>query len=768
MIMFVAVVFCASLSYGYYYSRYHINHHSFSAEPVLRSRIQGEKENHLQELLYKSYSGEDIANYFDQFPIAVLGRIIEIGTPVLNWWVMRKIDFMTSFMSSSKEREKRNNRRAVQLRDAIVKGKSVTFIKSGQALALRPDIIKDPFYIAQLQTLQDEVGTFDNAEAFDLIADELGEEVENIFKFDPHVPIASASIGQVYKGVLKSTNSTVAVKVQRPDAIRKVGVDLYILRNLAEYFKRRYKLRSDMVGIVDEFGEKLFEELNYVQEAANCQRFKSLYGNIPGIYVPDVYLNYTSRRVLTMEFVEGTKGPWKNGGEKLLTVGLQCSVLQLLGTGFFHSDPHRGNLLQTPSGDLAYLDFGMMAEVPSSKRYAMIGSVLGLVNKDISLVIESMNELEFFPPGTDTTTIVSVLTAALQNSTDTGGASALNFTKLNQNLNAISDKLPFRLPPYYTMIIRSLTILEGLALFVDPEFRLVRGAYPFVARQILASPTPEMSKLLSSVLLTGDKKQNINWAQLEQFVSISAKADAAMQGDFSALKSAQEQGDIMKVYMPTATTTSGINGGAKKREEKAEENQAAVTVEVATLILQYLLSERGSYLRGPLVNDVADIVDQLGLTTQSFLSLISNQLLPPPTQKPDRFKVLQFLNIANGLLAARLQQQSASSQPKSARSTIVISRLRLLGQVMKWLLYRLAPLQQVGLTTSVKKQQQAVQGEVQVAVLLLLDGVAALLGQVAAELVERRARESARAVFSPQRVTRGLPLLSRVVDLLPQ
>ena len=87
-----------------------------------------------------------------------------------------------------------------------------------------------------------------------------------------------------------------------------------------------------------------------------------------------------------MEFVEGTKGPWPTGGEKMLTVGLQCSVLQLLGTGYFHSDPHRGNLLQTPDGKLAYLDFGMMSEVPSEKRFALIGSVLGLVNKVIIII----------------------------------------------------------------------------------------------------------------------------------------------------------------------------------------------------------------------------------------------------------------------------------------------------------------------------------------------------------------------------------------------
>ena len=167
-------------------------------------------------------------------------------------------------------------------------------------------------------------------------------------------------------------------------------------------------------------------------------------------------------------------------------------------------------------------------------RFGLIGSVLGLVNKDISMVITNMKELEFFPPDTDTTLMINALNNALMNSTEGGSASSLNFTRLNQNLEAISDLIPFRLPPFYTLIIRSLTILEGLAVFVDPSFRLIRGAYPFIARQILTNPSPEMTKLLQSLIVTSDGR--IRWDKLEQFISISANADAAVQGNFQALK----------------------------------------------------------------------------------------------------------------------------------------------------------------------------------------------------------------------------------------
>ena len=122
------------------------------------------------------------------------------------------------------------------------------------------------------------------------------------------------------------------------------------------------------MAIADEFGSQLYQEMDYRQEAANCHRFRELYGDIDNIFVPGIVDEFTTTRVLTMEWVDGEKGPWSQDGEKLLTVGLQCSVLQLLESGFFHGDPHRGNLLRTVDGQLAYLDFGMMSEVLALPR----------------------------------------------------------------------------------------------------------------------------------------------------------------------------------------------------------------------------------------------------------------------------------------------------------------------------------------------------------------------------------------------------------------
>ena len=198
------------------------------------------------------------------------------------------------------------------------------------------------------------------------------------------------------------------MKIQRPEVRETIPLDLYILRKLAVFIRNQKGLRSDLGAIVDAFGEQLYQELNYEQEMRNCIRFHELYGGIQNIRVPAVYPELTSRRILTMEFIEGEKGPWLADGERLLTVGLQCSVLQLLDSGFFHGDPHRGNLLRTSEGELAYLDFGMMSEVSASNRYALIGTVLGLVNNDLALVVDSLKTLDLLPDATDTPAVVWV------------------------------------------------------------------------------------------------------------------------------------------------------------------------------------------------------------------------------------------------------------------------------------------------------------------------------------------------------------------------
>ena len=164
--------------------------------------------------IQRAYDGDKISQYYSKRFLVVWERLVQIGSPIIGWWILRKVENITAPFRSSADNQRLLNLRAADLKNSIVQGKSVTFIKSGQALALRPDIVKSPEYIRELQKLQDEVGTFDNNIAMQIIADELGAPAEEIYDFNPPIPIASASIGQVYKARLRSSNMSVAVKVQ--------------------------------------------------------------------------------------------------------------------------------------------------------------------------------------------------------------------------------------------------------------------------------------------------------------------------------------------------------------------------------------------------------------------------------------------------------------------------------------------------------------------------------------------------------------------------
>ncbi|CAM9686993.1 unnamed protein product [Chrysoparadoxa australica] len=504
-------------------------------------------------------------------------------------------------------------------------------------MSLRGDILKNPEYVRELTKLQDEVGTFPNDVAMRIIEDDLGRPPNELFEFLYPDPVASASIGQVYKVRVRSTGLVAALKVQRPEAFESAAVDMFILRRFAAWFKVWKKLNTDMVGVCDEFGKQLFGELDYEQEARNCKRFGELYGGIPGIFVPDVDMNLTRRRVLVQEWVDGEKGPWAEGGEKMLSIGLQCSVLQILDSGFMHCDPHQGNLLKRADDTLAYIDFGMMANVTVDTRYALIGTTLGLQNKDIGMIGTNLVKLGFLPDETNLDTLIPALEKAVMDASSGGGASSLNFTRLNENVNKLSADLTFRVPPFYSLVVRTLTILEGLALDVDPDFRLVRGAYPYIAKQILGSNTDAMADLMKEVLVTSDG--GINWSRLEELVSIAGAAKVVESDrDFANLQQAQFRSDLKKK----------LNGPETGVEETPE-----VTFDMTLEVLSFILSDQGKFLRDPLIKELLDTIDSLSVAGVNLASAATGGIISAARDEPDQAK----LEALWGILVQIVQNQ---------------------------------------------------------------------------------------------------------------
>jgi predicted unusual protein kinase regulating ubiquinone biosynthesis (AarF/ABC1/UbiB family) len=445
--------------------------------------------------------------------LQVLGRILTVLKPTISfafglWW-----DKQWGILVKNEQR------RAIQLRKLLTK-LGPAYIKIGQALSTRPDLVP-PVYLEELTKLQDQLPAFPNEIAYQFIEEELGAPPTEIYAELSAQPIAAASLGQVYKGKLK-TGEEVAIKVQRPDLRERITIDLYILRNLAGWVQRKVKrVRSDLVGILDELGDRIFEEMDYIHEGENAERFFELYGTMKDIYVPKIYWEYTNRRVLTMEWINGLKltQPEKIAAlginaRYLIEIGVQCSLRQLLEHGFFHADPHPGNLLATMDGKLAYLDFGMMSEVKPAQRYGLIEAIVHVVNREFDSLAKDYVKLEFLTPETDLTPIVPAFAKVFANA-EGASVADLNIKSITDDLSALMYEYPFRVPPYYALIIRSLVTLEGIAIYIDPNFKVLSEAYPYVAKRLLTDPADELRTSLKELLFKDGK---FRWNRLENLL----------------------------------------------------------------------------------------------------------------------------------------------------------------------------------------------------------------------------------------------------------
>jgi predicted unusual protein kinase regulating ubiquinone biosynthesis (AarF/ABC1/UbiB family) len=289
--------------------------------------------------------------------------------------------------------------------------------------------------------------------------------------------------------------------------------------------------------IVDEFGSKLFEEIDYLNEGRNAEKFATNFRDDPTVKVPAIYWRYSSNRVLTLEWINGFKltdtDRIKAAGldtDALVRIGVNSGLRQLLEHGFFHADPHPGNLFATLDGRMAYIDFGMMDQLNQDTKETLVTSVVHLINKDYIDLAGDFVKLGFLTPDTDIMPIVPALEQVLG---DAIGESVGNF-----NFKTITDKFsdlmyeyPFRVPAKFALIIRSLVTQEGLALTINPNFKIVEVAYPYVAKRLLTGETPELRMRLIEVLFKDGKFQ---WQRLENMIAI-ARSD----GNFDLLPTAQ-------------------------------------------------------------------------------------------------------------------------------------------------------------------------------------------------------------------------------------
>ncbi len=403
------------------------------------------------------------------------------------------------------------------------------FIKVGQALSTRPDLVRRD-WLEELTRLQDDLPAFSQRIAEQLIEAELGAPPQQLFAEFPSYPIAAASLGQVYKAQL-ADGRWVAVKVQRPELPFILRRDLTIIRSLAIMAAPWLPLNLGfgLGAIIDEFGQTLFNEIDYLKEADNAETFAQLFLHHPEVTVPSVERSLSSRRVLTTSWIHGTKLQNRRDLEAhhldpaaLIRTGVISGLQQLLEFGYFHADPHPGNLFALPGqtngmGHMAYVDFGMMDSINDADRLTLTGAVVHLINRDFEALAKDFVTLGFLNPKADLAPIIPALELVL------GGAIGENVG--NFNFKAITDRFselmydyPFRVPARFALIIRAVVSQEGMAMRLDPDFRILQVAYPYVARRLLAGDTAEMREKLLEVIFDASGRLRIE--RLENLLEV--------------------------------------------------------------------------------------------------------------------------------------------------------------------------------------------------------------------------------------------------------
>ncbi len=468
------------------------------------------------------------AEYYGRRPWLAISRIFKIIYFALSFGLAFGWDVLTGNTLSQP-------RLAEQLR-RIITALGPTYIKVGQALSTRPDLVRVDF-LEELTKLQDQLPPFSSIQAYKIIESELGKPVSTIYRTISQEPVAAASLGQVYKATLY-TGEEVAVKVQRPHLVPTLTLDLYIMRWIASWVGPLLPLNlgNSLVAIIDEFGLKLFEEIDYVHEATNAERFASYFQNDPDVKVPSIYRQFSTHRVLTLEWINGIKltqiEQIKTAGlntANLVRIGVMSGLRQLLEFGFFHADPHPGNLFATYDGKMAYIDFGMMDQLDLQTKEQLVDSVVHLLNKDYDELGQDYVRLGFLQPNIEMKPIVNALESVLGDIMSEK-VKDFNFKVVTDRFSKVMFDYPFCLPAKFALIIRSVITQEGVALSLDPEFQIVQVAYPYVARRLLTDESEGLRQRLVGILFKGDEFQ---WSRLENLLAI-AKSD----GDFDIIPTA--------------------------------------------------------------------------------------------------------------------------------------------------------------------------------------------------------------------------------------
>jgi predicted unusual protein kinase regulating ubiquinone biosynthesis (AarF/ABC1/UbiB family) len=414
-------------------------------------------------------------------------RYIDIWTFVvrllLSFWFSGKDWSYWGGVTEAKKAVRRRSQ-AIWIRDTFL-DLGPTFIKLGQLFSTRADLFPVE-YVEELSKLQDRVPAFSEAQAIQMVEADLNKPLADLFQqFDP-VPLAAASLGQVHRAYLHNGDEVV-VKVQRPGLRKLFDIDLKILKGIAHYFQRHPKWGKgrDWLGIYDECRRILYEEIEYLNEGRNADQFRRNFRDLDWVSVPRVYWRYTSPRVLTLEYLPGIKISHYEALEAaglnrkvLAELGAQAYLHQLLNNGFFHADPHPGNIAVKLDGSLIFYDFGMMGQIKSGMRERLMEVLFGIAERNAERVIAALIDLGALVPTGDLGPVRRSIQYILENWMDKP-FEAQSVNDISDDLYEIAYGQPFRFPATFTFVMRAFSTLEGVGKGLDPEFNFMEVAKPF-------------------------------------------------------------------------------------------------------------------------------------------------------------------------------------------------------------------------------------------------------------------------------------------------
>ena len=548
------------------------------------------------------YDVEAFEAYFARRPLRVLARAAvvayELGAIGLN--------------VAAQAGERR--RRARALTETLAR-LGPAYIKLGQVMSTRADVFPVE-YVEELAKLQDALAPSDARTSLEALERELGVSIDFFEKFH-ETPVAAASLAQVYRATLPG-GYDVAIKLQRPGLAELVALDAVILRRFAGFVGYWRNFKSDVVGIVDELVGRIFEEMDYNREAASCERFRTMYASngdagvgLSGlVYAPRVVDFLSTQTVLTMEWVEGLRltdvSLMRERGiapNEVLDRGLRASLHQLLTSGFMHTDPHPGNLIVAENGGLTYLDFGMTVEVPIETRRAMVRGLIGFVNRDARGLVDDLTIMNFLPSHVNRAEAEEALRSVFAGESATKVRNSNDFMGVVSQLSTALMKHGFRLPPYFSRILRALAALEGTATTIDPAFRVVDRSYPFVLSRVLSDRSPEMRDSLRRLLLADDG--SIRYQRLIRLIRAYGVESTPMATSAESARS-----DCRRAFEKAMAGFTELAMG-EKESPSAEEEARKATKTAMQDALRFLLSERGESTRERLIDDVVKALESL-------------------------------------------------------------------------------------------------------------------------------------------------------------